>query len=318
MEQNLKKDRLYRISVADTDSGKRLDAYIAESIPDLSRSLIKKYILDKEDLVLVNGKKAKPHQTLRKGDDVSVRIPPPRTTVLESSPIPIDILYEDEDLIVINKQPGIPVHPSPGHEKDTIVNALLYHFGGESGLSAIGGEFRPGIVHRLDKDTSGVLLIAKNDRTHNSISKAFSERKVTKQYEAIVKGVFRESEGVIDAPIARSPGQRKKFSVQETGRSAVTRFTVIDSRNNTSWVRLFPKTGRTHQLRVHMAYATHPIIGDPLYSRKPGPVEYIALVARVLRIVHPQAGREMEFTAPYPEHFIRLAATLGYTIGSEK
>jgi len=318
MEAKLKSDKMYRFDVNDENSGKRLDVYIAERLPGLSRSLIKKYILDIDGLILVNGKTAKPHQKLHKEDYVAVRIPPPKPTGLEPSPIPLDILYEDDDIIVINKQSGIPVHPSPGHEKDTIVNALLYHFGGETGLSTIGGEFRPGIVHRLDKDTSGVLLIAKNDRAHDSISRAFSERKVTKQYEAIVKGVFREHEGIIDAPIARSHRQRKKFSVQETGRTAFTRFMVIDSRSDTSWVRLFPKTGRTHQLRVHMAHAGHPIVGDPLYSRKPGPVEYLALVAKVLRIVHPQTGREMEFTAPYPEHFVHLAAMLGYTLDAEK
>ncbi len=312
MEGELKRNRGF--TVADTQSGKRLDVYIAEKIPELSRSLIKKYIISEEDLVLVNDKKAKPHQKLIAGDIVSVTIPPPRHTELKPSPIHLNILYEDKDLIVINKQPGIPVHPSLGHENDTVVNALLYHFGEDACLPTIGGEFRPGIVHRLDKDTSGVLLIAKNDRTHDRISKAFSQRKVTKIYEAIVKGVFRKTEGVIDAPIARSPRHRKKFSVQETGRTAITRFTVIDSRNNTSWIRLYPKTGRTHQLRVHMAHTGHPIIGDPIYARKSGHSEFLALVAKVLRIVHPTTGKEMEFTAPYPDHFKRLAAQLGFKL----
>jgi 23S rRNA pseudouridine1911/1915/1917 synthase len=312
MEEELKRTKEFIVDVV--DAGKRLDICIAEKIPELSRSLIKKYILSDEGLVLVNGTHAKPHRKLNGGDSVLVSLPAPKRTALQPSPIRLDILYEDDDLIVINKQPGIPVHPSTGHENDTIVNALLYYFGETVGLPTIGGEYRPGIVHRLDKDTSGVLLIAKNDRTHDLISREFSLRKVIKIYEAIVKGVLRSTEGVIDAPIGRNPHHRKKFSVQESGRSSVTRYTVIDSKNNTSWVRLYPKTGRTHQLRVHMAHTGHPVLGDPVYARKSVNFEYILLVAKTLRIVHPTTYREMEFRAPYPEHFIRCAKQLGYRL----
>ena len=215
---------------------------------------------------------------------------------------------------MINKQPGIPVHPSPGHESDTIVNALLHYFGKSGTLSDIGGELRPGIVHRLDKDTSGVLLVAKNNRAHEKISLSFAERRVSKTYEAFVKGIVQPSKGVIDEPIARSVKHRKKFTVSEHGREAVTHYRVIDSRHDTSWLSLNPKTGRTHQLRVHLSHIGHPIIGDPIYARKSHQSEFLALVAKELTFEHPDSGKEVCFRAPYPPHFHDLAERYGYKL----
>ena len=224
------------------------------------------------------------------------------------------MLYEDESLLVINKQPGIPVHPSPGHASDTIVNALLHYFGKSGTLSNIGGELRPGIVHRLDKDTSGVLLVAKNNAAHEKISINFAERRVSKTYEAFVKGIVRPDTGVVDEPIARSVKHRKKFTVSEHGREALTHYRVIDSRRDTSWLSLNPKTGRTHQLRVHLSHIGHPIIGDPIYARKSHQSEFLALIAKELILEHPVSGKEVSFKAPYPPHFHELAERYGYKL----
>ena len=282
-------------------------------LQDLSRSHIQKYLRE-NGLISVNGETRKPHYRLKTGDFIQVTIPPPKETPLEAVAMDLDILYEDSDLLVINKQPGLPVHPSPGHGSDTIVNALLHYLGNRGHLSSIGGELRPGIVHRLDKDTSGVLLVAKHNAAHEQISRDFAERRVEKVYEAIVKGVVQPSEGVIDRPIARSATHRKKFTVSELGREALTRYLVIDSRNETSWLRLWPKTGRTHQIRVHLAHIGHPVIGDPIYSRRAHLSKFIALVAKELTVTHPRTGKPMTFRAPYPAHFLELAHRCGYTV----
>lgn len=316
MEEDLNRnsrERKYEYTVTDDDRDRRLDVFLVERLPDLSRSHIQKY-LQEEELILVNGSQRKPHYKLKPGDSIQVTIPPPRETHLESTDINIDVLYEDDSLLVINKQPGIPVHPSPGHDTDTIVNALLHYFGKTGTLSSIGGELRPGIVHRLDKDTSGVLLIAKNNTAHERISLSFAERRVTKTYEAFVKGVVQPAIGVIDEPIARSVTHRKKFTVSEHGREAVTHYRVIDSLNETSWLSLTPKTGRTHQIRVHLTHIGHPIIGDPIYARKAHQSEYIALFAKELTVTHPMSGELVTFRAPYPAHFIELAKRYGYNL----
>lgn len=226
----------------------------------------------------------------------------------------LQVIHEDDDILVINKPPGIPTHPSYGHDNDTVVNALLYYFKESGSLSTIGGENRPGIVHRLDKDTAGVLLVAKNNASHNRISKDFAERKVEKLYEAIVKGVLIPKKGTIERPIRRSERNRKKFGTGEGGKLAVTAYEAIDSKNDTTWVRFRPKTGRTHQIRVHTASIGHPIVGDALYARKSSPVEYMALVAKELEITHPSSGKRMRFTAPYPKHFLALGEILGYNM----
>ena len=316
MEENLNRnsrERKYEYTVTDDDRDRRLDVFLVERLPDLSRSHIQKY-LQEEELILVNGSQRKPHYKLKSGDSIQVTIPPPRETHLEPTDISIDVLYEDDSLLVINKQPGIPVHPSPGHDTDTIVNALLHYFIKTGTLSSIGGELRPGIVHRLDKDTSGVLLIAKNNTAHERISLSFVERRVSKTYEAFVKGVVQPTIGVIDEPIARSVNHRKKFTVSEHGREAVTHYRVIDSLHETSWLSLTPKTGRTHQIRVHLTHIGHPIIGDPIYARKAHQSEYIALFAKELTVTHPVSGELVTFRAPYPAHFIELAKRYGYSL----
>lgn len=223
-------------------------------------------------------------------------------------------MFEDDDILILNKPAGIPVHPAPGHEKDTIVNALLFHFKEKGTLSNIGGVNRPGIIHRLDKDTAGVLLIAKNNFSHAYISREFAGRKIEKVYEAIVKGVIFPAEGVIDKPIGRHPKNRKKFTVIEDGREAITLYKTLDSKNETTLVRFIPKTGRTHQIRVHAANIGHPIIGDPLYARKSHPVKYIALFAKEITITHPRTEKPISFKAPYPKHFMELAEILGYDL----
>jgi 23S rRNA pseudouridine1911/1915/1917 synthase len=312
LNRNNQKQR-YNFAVTHENGDKRLDLFLVEKLPELSRSHIQKYLQEKE-LILVNGCKRKPHYKLKPGDRIDVVIPPPKKTDLAASDIHIDVLYEDESILVINKQPGIPVHPSPGHESDTIVNALLHYFGNTGTLSNIGGELRPGIVHRLDKDTSGVLLIAKTNTAHEKISMDFAERLVSKNYEAFVKGVVQPSAGIIDEPIARSMKHRKKFTVSQHGRDAVTLYSVIDSRHETSWLSLTPKTGRTHQIRVHLTHIKHPILGDPIYARKAHQSDHLALFAKELTVKHPDSGVDITFTAPYPSHFIELAERYGYTL----
>ncbi len=279
-----------------------------------SRSIIQKYLHDSNgNKILVNSRKKKAHYLIKAGDRIEVWISEVKESQLEPKDIQLHILYEDDDLIVINKQPGIPVHPSYGHKNETIVNALLHYIGGSGSLSNIGGVKRPGIVHRLDKDTSGVLLIAKNNFSHTQISKEFSEKRVKKIYEAIVKGIISPKEGIIDKSIKRSTRNRKKFTAAEQGKEAVTYYETIDCKNETTWVRFRPKTGRTHQIRLHAASIGHPIIGDALYARKSLPVKYLALFAKELTITHPRTGKSITFRAPYPKHFLELGALLGYS-----
>jgi 23S rRNA pseudouridine1911/1915/1917 synthase len=262
----------------------------------------------------VNDVKKKPNYHLKSGDTVEVNIPEPEDVPLNPLEIEIDVLFEDNDILVLNKQPGIPVHPSAGHRNDTLVNALLYYLKETGALSNIGGEKRPGIVHRLDKDTAGVMIIAKNNESHLAVAKQFAQRKIIKKYEAILKGSLTPSEGAIELSIARSRKNRKKFEVSEAGKASLTNYRVIDSKSNTSWVEFMPKTGRTHQLRVHAASLGHPIIGDPLYARRSNQVPFLALVARSISFSHPKTGKSLQFTAPYPDHFRDLGSSLGYDL----
>lgn len=288
------------------DEGKRIDVFLAAEL-DYTRSYIKKLIVD--GLVFVNGKTVKPSYKVKENDEVVVNIPEAEKIDVLPENIPLDILYEDDDIIVINKPQGMVVHPAPGNYSGTLVNALLYHC---KNLSGINGILRPGIVHRLDKDTSGVMVVAKNDKAHISLSNQIKERSVFKKYVAIVEGVIKDEEGKIEALIGRHPVDRKKMAVIEDGRYALTLYKVLERFKENTLVEAAIKTGRTHQIRVHMAYIGHPVVGDPVYGFKKQKfkLEGQALHSRVLGFIHPTKGVYMEFEAPLPEYFVRLIEIL--------
>lgn len=279
----------------------RIDKELAHHLADISRSQLQKWIEDGN--VTVNGEKVKPKYKLAVGDRVVVQPEKPQKIDLEPENIPLDIVYEDDDVIVVNKPQGMVVHPAPGHPNHTLVNALLYH----SPLSTINGEFRPGIVHRIDKDTSGLLMIAKNDLAHRSLAAQLKAKTNEREYVALVHGVIKEERGTIDAPLGRSKKDRKKQAVVEDGRHAVTHFKVLERFQHYTLVSCRLETGRTHQIRVHMKYIGHPLAGDPLYGPRktlPGNGQY--LHARLLGFKHPRPGKQMTFTSPLPEYFQKM------------
>lgn len=286
------------------DVGKRIDVFAAENYEELSRSGLKK-IIDAGG-VTVNNKTVKANYKLRTGDIVTMNIP--ESVPLEIIPqnIPLDILYEDDDVIVINKPQGMVVHPAPGHYTDTLVNALLYHCG--DSLSGINGIMRPGIVHRIDMDTSGVIMAAKNNNSHRSLALQLAEHSITRKYNAIVYNNIKEDEGTIDKPLGRNPSDRKKMAVVQGGRRAVTHYRVLDRLGKFTYIEAQLETGRTHQIRVHMTYAGHPLLGDSVYGPKKQPFNLKGQVlhARVLGFVHPVTGEYMEFESPLPEYFQKL------------
>ncbi|MGI1690132.1 RluA family pseudouridine synthase [Thermoanaerobacter uzonensis] len=288
------------------DEGKRIDVFLAAEL-DYTRSYIKKLIVD--GLVFVNGKTVKPSYKVKENDEVVVNIPEAEKIDVLPENIPLDILYEDDDIIVINKPQGMVVHPAPGNYSGTLVNALLYHC---KNLSGINGILRPGIVHRLDKDTSGVMVIAKNDKAYISLSNQIKKRSVFKKYVAIVEGVIKDEEGKIEALIGRHPVDRKKMAVIEDGRYALTLYKVLERFKENTLIEAVIKTGRTHQIRVHMAYIGHPVVGDPVYGFKKQKfkLEGQALHSRVLGFIHPTKGVYMEFEAPLPEYFKKLIEIL--------
>ena len=279
----------------------RIDKELAHHLTDISRSQLQKWIEDGN--VTVNGEKVKPKYKLAVGDRVVVQPEKPQKIDLEPENIPLDIVYEDDDVIVVNKPQGMVVHPAPGHPNHTLVNALLYH----SPLSTINGEFRPGIVHRIDKDTSGLLMIAKNDLAHRSLAAQLKAKTNEREYVALVHGVIKEERGTIDAPLGRSKKDRKKQAVVEDGRHAVTHFKVLERFQHYTLVSCRLETGRTHQIRVHMKYIGHPLAGDPLYGPRktlPGNGQY--LHARLLGFKHPRTGKQMTFMSPLPEYFQKM------------
>ena len=305
------------ISVPPSETSRRLDTYLSCKIQTLTRSQIKRLI--EEGRVLVNGRPAKPSLPVRGGEEIRVFIPPPREVSLEPEAIPIDILYEDEYLIVVNKPAGMVVHPGAGVYSGTLVNALLHHC---KDLSGVGGYLRPGIVHRLDKDTSGVMVVAKDDMTHTALSGQFKERKVKKVYLALVWGEVEEG-GVVDLPIGRHPSQRKKMSVRtRKPRHALTRYTVMERLGPFTLLEVRPETGRTHQIRVHLSAIGHPVVGDKVYGR--GRVSSLdPSLRRALRSLrghclhafrigfyHPGLGKFVEFEAPLPEDILSLIELL--------
>ncbi len=291
------------------DIGSRIDVFIAENIDDLSRSGVQRLI--EEGYVKLNGAAVKANYKLRGKDIIDVEVPEAKTVEILPENIPLDILYEDKDVIIVNKPQGMVVHPAPGHTTGTLVNALMYHCGDE--LSGINGEKRPGIVHRIDKDTSGVLMIAKNDMAHQSLAEQLADHSITRKYNAIVFNGFQEDEGTVDQPIGRNPLDRKKMAVtQKHSRRAVTHYRVLERMGNFTLIEAQLETGRTHQIRVHLTFIGHPLLGDTVYGPKKQPfhLEGQALHARVLGFIHPSTGQYMEFEAPLPENYEKLLMRL--------
>ena len=289
--------------------GERLDAFLARSVPDLSRSAAQKLI--EEGQVRRNGKPGKKNDKLNLGDAVSYEIPEPKAVDIAPKEIPLDIVYEDDDLLVINKPKGLVVHPAAGHQDDTLVNGLLYALGDD--LSGINGELRPGIVHRIDKDTSGLLAVAKNDLAHTVLASQLKDHSMARTYEAIVCGVLKEDSGTVDAPIGRHPTDRKKMCVtQRNSKPAVTHWEVIRRYRGYTHIRCKLETGRTHQIRVHMAYIGHPILGDTVYGHKKPELGQSSqcLHAGVLCFAHPRDGHPVMVFAELPQYFKDVLAKL--------
>ena len=287
----------------------RLDKYLAEQFPEQTRSYLQKLI--KEGQVLVNGKTVKSGYQLSKSDEVSVTIPEPKELDVEPQKIDLDIVYEDEDVILINKPKGMVVHPAPGHTTDTLVNGLLYHC--KDNLSGINGVARPGIVHRIDRDTTGILIVCKNDMSHNSIAAQLKEHSINRRYRALVHGNLKEDTGTVEGPIGRHPVDRKKMAINErNGKPAVTHYTVLERFGNYTLIECKLETGRTHQIRVHMTSIGHPLVGDEVYgpAKCPFKLQGQCLHAMVLGFVHPRTGEYMEFSADLPEYFKDLLKKL--------
>jgi len=296
-------------SVSEDEAGERIDKVVADSIEDASRTAVQLWI--KQGHVTVNGKTVKANYRTELGDEVKVDIPEPETIDVEPEQIPLDVVFEDPDVIVINKPRGMVVHPAPGHMTGTLVHALLYHC---KDLSGINGVMRPGIVHRIDKDTSGLLMIAKSDRAHASLSAQLKDHSITRKYMAIVHGRVEHLQGTVDAPIGRDPKDRKMFTVTDrNSKHAVTHFAVVEHIGDFTLLELALETGRTHQIRVHMKFIGHPLVGDPMYGREKDRSRYLdgqALHAGVLGFVHPVSGDELEFEAPIPEDMLQLLTRL--------
>lgn len=290
------------------DEGARVDKWLTlQDEVDLTRSAVAKLI--EQGSVLINGKIASKSAKLSSGDTVIIEIPDPVDLSVEPQDIPIDILYQDDDLLVVNKPQGMVVHPAPGNPDGTLVNALLYRCKGQ--LSSINGVIRPGIVHRIDKNTSGLLIVAKNDFSHNKLSEQIKAHSFTREYESICVGRFKEKSGTVDAPIGRDKNDRKRMCVTSTNsKNAVTHYEVLEEMGNYSYVRFRLETGRTHQIRVHSSYLGHPILGDDVYGKAYKGCKGQCLHARKIGFIHPATGEYMEFTSDLPEYFVKLLSSL--------
>jgi len=289
--------------------GERLDAFLARCVPGLTRSAAQKLL--EEGSVKRNGKPGKKNDKLVPGDRIDVTIPEPKEVDIRPTEMALDIVYEDEDVLVINKPKGLVVHPAAGHQDDTLVNGLLHAMAGS--LSGINGELRPGIVHRIDKDTSGLLAVAKNDLAHTVLASQLKDHTMARTYEAIVCGSFREDSGTVDAPIGRHPSDRKKMCViQRNSKEAVTHWEVVARYRGYTHIRCRLETGRTHQIRVHMAHIGHPILGDTVYGHKKPELgqDSQCLHAGALCFRHPRDGRPVMVFAPLPEYFENVLAKL--------
>ncbi|MBO4493046.1 MAG: RluA family pseudouridine synthase [Ruminococcus sp.] len=288
-------------------TGSRIDKYISDNIDELTRSAVQGLI--EKGLVLVNGKEVSKNCKLKAGDEISVEIPEPEPMDAVPEDISLDIVYEDDDLLVVNKPKGMVVHPAHGNHTGTLVNALLHHCG--ESLSGINGVIRPGIVHRIDKNTSGLLIVAKNDASHLKLAEQIKAHSFTREYEAVACGYFKDTEGTVDAPIGRHKIDRKKMCVTtENSRNAVTHYSVIKQYGGYAHVRLRLETGRTHQIRVHLSYIGHPVLGDDVYGRPFKGIEGQCLHARKIGFIHPATGEYMEFESELPNYFAAILAKL--------
>lgn len=301
--------RNMQLIVDDSDNGERIDKYLAEELEGYSRSFVQKLI--KDGYVTVNDKPVKSNFKVAHSDVLNIQLPELVEPEIVPENIPLDIIYEDDDVILVNKPKGMVVHPAAGHYSGTLVNALMYHC--RDNLSGINGVLRPGIVHRIDMNTTGVLVACKNDFAHNSLAEQLAVHSITRKYNAICYNAFKEAAGTVDAPIGRHRVDRKKMAVdRENGRRAVTHYKVLDNFKKFAYVECELETGRTHQIRVHMSSIGHPLLGDDVYCNAKAPynLQGQTLHARVLGFVHPRTGEYMEFEAPLPEYFQKILKDL--------
>lgn len=295
--------------VTEQDQGMRIDQFLCKYQPDVSRSAIQKWI--KDGNVLVQGKTCKANYRINKEDTIALFVPEPVEVSIQPQDIPLDILYEDKDLLIVNKPKGMVVHPAPGHPDGTLVNAIMYHC--KESLSGINGEIRPGIVHRIDQDTTGSLIVCKNDQAHIKIAEQIKVHSINRIYRGIVIGHPAEDEGLVHAPIGRNPNDRKKMAINEkNGKDAITHYRLLKRFKDYSYMEFKLETGRTHQIRVHMASIGHPLLGDVLYGPKKCPykLQGQTLHAAVIGFVHPTSGEYLEVEAPLPDYFKYLLEIL--------
>lgn len=294
---------------SEENAGERIDKFLTEKVPELSRSYIQKLI--KEKNVKVNSTVIKSNYKVAKGDQIQITIPDLTEPDILPENIPLDILYEDDDILVVNKPKGMVVHPAAGHYTGTLVNAIMYHC--KDRLSGINGVMRPGIVHRIDMDTTGSLIVCKNDESHVKIAEQIKAHSVNRRYRGIVYGVVKDDEGTINAPIGRHPTNRKKMAINEkNGKPAITHYKVLERFSNYTYMEFKLETGRTHQIRVHMASIGHPLLGDTVYSsgRSPFKTQGQTLHAMTIGFIHPRTKEYMEISAPLPEYFLKILKSL--------
>ena len=302
-------DETFVYSVGEEEAGERIDRFLASVSKDLTRSRIQKLL--KDDMVMAEDRPVKANYKVRSGETISISVPPPEELSVLPEDIPLDILYEDDQILIVNKPKNMVVHPAAGHSSGTLVNAVLFHC--RDHLSGINGVLRPGIVHRIDKDTTGALLVCKTDQAHQAAAEQLACHSINRRYRAVVSGNLKEDEGVIDAPIGRHPTDRKKMAVNhKNGKNAVTHYRVLERFGRYTLVEAVLETGRTHQIRVHMAYIRHPLLGDSLYGRGSGSAgaRRQMLHAGILGFNHPRTGEYMEFEAPLPDDFERVLQKL--------